>query len=95
METSDVFEKVRGALTKIVADSGLGRVDIEMESSLVADLGFTSLMFVDLTLALEEAFQLGEFPMQEWIDEQGFSGDVGFRVQSLVGRCRELIHQAS
>jgi hypothetical protein len=52
-------------------------------------------MFVDLTLALENAFQFGEFPIQEWIDEQIVIHDAGFRVRSLVEKCKRIFSKGS
>jgi acyl carrier protein len=36
--------------------------------SLIDDLGLDSMKFVDLTVGLEEALGIPEFPMQDWID---------------------------
>lgn len=92
MQISEVFEKVKEVLTKVREENGSRAIDISMESSLVSDLGFTSLMFVDLTLALENAFRFSQFPIQAWIDEQIALQESGFRVRSLAERCYTLLN---
>lgn len=91
METQCIFDKVKCVLIKTLKNMGTHQVDIQLESSLIADLGFTSIMFMDLTIDLEDAFQISEFPIQDWIDEQTLLGELGFRVQSLVNMCKQLI----
>jgi acyl carrier protein len=91
MQTFEVYEKIKSVLTRILEENGFRESTIAIDSSLVADLGFTSFMFVDLTLALESAFRLNAFPIQEWIDEQMILQDSGFRVRSLVEKCESLL----
>lgn len=64
-----VFEKVCAQLHSLVQPDA-ERSAITAECLLVEDLGMDSMKFVTLTVQLEEALSIGEFPMQAWIDEQ-------------------------
>lgn len=69
---------------------GLDASAITPASSLLDDVGLDSLKLVDLTVALEEALGVDEFPMQDWVDSQ--QGDSSkLTVASLVYACRELL----
>lgn len=86
-----VFEKIQKILKEILVNAGLPEYDIKADNSLIRDLGFTSLMFIDLAVALEESFEFGPFPLQQWIDEQELSESEEVRVFSLVRKCEELL----
>ena len=83
------LETVRDILAHVLSDSGPKRENIHPDSSLIHDLGLDSLKFVDLTVALEDAFGLGEFPMQEWVDGQAAMTSGAFRVAALARACWE------
>lgn len=86
-----VLETVRRHVHTIVRDAGFELSDVKPSSSLIADLGLDSLKFVDLTVALEEAFGLREFPMQEWVDREAEKDTAAFTVASLVSACCEQL----
>jgi acyl carrier protein len=70
-------------------------VDVRLESSLVHDLGFDSLMFVDLTVMLEERLGIEEFPMRAWADaERARENGRGYTFQSLLCACAEALQGA-
>jgi acyl carrier protein len=80
---SGAFEAIRRAICLV--DRRLSREAIDLQTSVIDDLGMNSLRFVDLTLAIEEALGIPEFPMQEWYDEQASSAaGRRFTVDSLV-----------
>lgn len=86
-----VGERVRRELAQLLEDSGIGIDEIRPESSLIDDLALDSLKFVDLTLALEEAFGLSEFPMQEWVDLEAQKTPPAFTVSALARACAEQL----
>lgn len=57
---------------------------------LIDDLGLDSLKFVDLTVELETAFGMDEFPMQAWLDERWEDG-LPITLGALVEACRERL----
>ena len=90
MTPQHVFETVCKLLGTFV--DALPSDRITPATSIVHDLGMTSLKMVDMTLALEDAFQIEEFPIQDWIDGEAQKGEGGFAVQSLVDECVRLIN---
>lgn len=60
------------------------------QSLLIEDVGLDSLRFVDLTVALEDALQIAEFPMQDWVDAQ-VAADLPLTVGALVLECERLV----
>ncbi|MDH5675261.1 MAG: acyl carrier protein [Myxococcales bacterium] len=90
MDHDAIFNTLRDVLREFEgAENGNRRIDPAL--SLVDDLGLTSLQMVDLTLALEDAFDLDEFPMQDWVEQETQRGEEGFSVASLVDACAELL----
>ncbi len=89
-DTEFVFEKVRKALIRISEKTIQNGASITMESSLIEDLGFSSLTFVELTIALERTLEIDAFPMQQWIDEEMTRKNNRFTVRALVTKCVEL-----
>jgi acyl carrier protein len=83
-----VFRGVRSALLRI--DRRLRPEIIQPHTSLVADLGLDSIKFVGLGIALEEALDIPEFPMQDWSDQES-SRSGGFTVASLVAVCLKCV----
>jgi acyl carrier protein len=63
---------------------------IRPEAHLIDEVGLDSFQFVDVTVALERAFNVERFPMQEWVDESK-SLDRPLTVQSLVCACEALL----
>jgi acyl carrier protein len=82
-----VLDTVRRQVALLSVDAGVDYDRIGPETSLVEDLCFDSLRFVDLTLALEQELGLKEFPMQTWVDEQTEKETRAFTVQALVDAC--------
>ena len=80
----DVWALV-GAALRGCAPSAKGR-ELDSETLLIEELGLDSLKFVDLTVALEDALGIEEFPMQEWVDEELAAGR-SLSVGALVARC--------
>jgi acyl carrier protein len=87
----EASETVRFELARLLEDTGIGIGEICLDSSLVDDLGLDSLKFVDLTLALEDAFGLPEFPMQRWVDEQARKQRPAFTVSALARACLQYV----
>ncbi|MBN1656097.1 MAG: hypothetical protein JXA30_20180 [Deltaproteobacteria bacterium] len=83
-DAEGIFLKIKEAILTVMEDSGMEKTEITMETSIVDDLGFTSLNFVDLTIAIEEALGIDGFPMLGWIDEENLKADKHFTVYSLV-----------
>ena len=90
MTREAIFNTVRDVLLALVKNRN-EPIEIRPQTSLIRDLGLTSLTMVDLTLALEEAFELDEFPMQAWVDQELLRGEQGFGVASLVESCAVLV----
>ena len=88
--SSPVAVAVMRALTDMCLEYDR-EVAIRFDSSLVDDLGFDSLMFVELTVSLEDRLGVGEFPMRAWADEEARTKGVArFTVRSLVRTCTAL-----
>lgn len=43
---------------------------LDVDTRLVEGLGLDSMRFLDLTVLLEDALQVDEFPMESWIDAE-------------------------
>lgn len=68
---------------------GVEAASIHRDAHLIEDLGLDSLKFVDLTVGLEDALGIDEFPMQDWVDTQlAEGGQLTFG--ALVLACRSL-----
>lgn len=70
--------------------AGLHAHVIDEQSLLIEDVGLDSLRFVDLTVGLEDALQIPEFPMQDWVDAQVEAGRP-LTVGALVLECERLV----
>jgi acyl carrier protein len=58
---------------------------VELHHSLVDDLGFDSLLFVDLTVLLEERTALDDLPMLDWADREAMKkAGPRYTLRSLV-----------
>lgn len=60
------------------------------DALLIEDLGLDSLKFVDLTVALEDALGICEFPMQDWVDRQ-LEREAPLSLGALVIACLEQV----
>jgi acyl carrier protein len=89
MNATLLLEIICAELLKVVMP-GITRTSIVPESLLIEELGVDSLKFVELTVGLEAALALEEFPMQQWIDER-MSRDQPLTVQALVSVCDQLL----
>ena len=69
---------------------GVSSEQLHRDALLIDDLGLDSLKFVDLSVALEEALGVPEFPMQDWVDRQ-LELEAPLSVGALVDACRELL----
>lgn len=87
--TQEEIERVVAESIRTVA-SGMGNenVRIARDISLVDTIGLDSMRFVDLTVTLEEALHLENFPMQAWVDQE-YERPPGerFTVGALVEAC--------
>jgi acyl carrier protein len=87
-DRDDLFVAVRTVVLRLDIPD-LEPAAVMLGSRLVEDLGVDSLRFVDLTVGLEEALALDEFPMQEWVDEC-ISRGVALTIGELVDACERL-----
>ena len=74
-----VFEKIKSMLSEQL---GISADTITMESNIISDLGADSLDIVELSMALEEEFDIGE--VQE--EELGTLKTVGDAVRYVAGK---------
>lgn len=91
----EMFEKVKAILTEQLEKEQSTFDTIVWESSLIEDLGMTSLSFVDLTIAIEKRLGIAEFTMQDWLDEESIRKVKRFTVGSLVFKCIDIISPVS
>ena len=83
----EVVQRVIDVLGRLMEESGIEAKELRADTSLIDDLALDSLMFVDLTLALERSFDIPEFPMQEWVDREAKEDGARFTVRSLSDAC--------
>ena len=82
MTVEEIFNTMRQLIAEQFA---LDLDEIGMESSFVDDLGADSVDLVELVMAMEEEFEIGE------IDEEDLQPEDGRRLCSLFERQAELI----
>lgn len=87
-----VLTAIRAILSEMQPALGASMV-IEDGTLLIEDLAFDSLKFVDLTVGLERALSVDEFPMQDWVDEELSSGR-NLTVGGLVEKSVALLSDA-
>lgn len=87
--SKNLYQAVKEVIYKLMDERDRKRVEIAGDSSLIEDLGLTSLHFVDLTVALEKALNIERFPIQQWIDQERRRSDKRFTFDSLVNKCVE------
>lgn len=85
MTRLDVVAIVREVLSDAVRGAGRPATSIDETSHLLAELGLTSLDLADVAIGLEQALELAEFPIMEWLKDQGQRTDAAaLTVGSLV-----------
>ena len=83
---AEVAFSVRQALARV--DRRISQSEtLSLDTSLVDDLGLDSVRLLALTLELEDALHIAEFPMQEWSDEQIGRAQPRFTLGSLIALC--------
>jgi acyl carrier protein len=85
--TCELYETVKAEVLRILDSAWHASNVVVPSTSLMDDLGFDSLKLIDLTLALEAALQVDEFPMQDWADEEAEKSGGRFTLASLVEAC--------
>ena len=85
----DVGQIVRTVLLGLELP-GIQEAHIQPHRELIMDLGLDSLKFVDLTVALEHALGVEEFPMQAWVDARIASNEP-LTVASLERACEAAL----
>jgi acyl carrier protein len=86
-----LYDLIKAEVLKILDKDARARQPIELSTSLVDDLGLDSLEFIDLTLGLEEALKVDEFPMQDWADTEVEKSGQRFTFASLVDTCARVL----
>jgi acyl carrier protein len=82
-------------LKQIQRERGAQPRDLGAGTSLVEDLGFDSITFIDLTLRLEARLGLREFPLQDWVDEESMkAGQARHTLASLTAYAESVVAQA-
>ena len=84
MSYDEVLLAVREQIDGVRMKSGLPRREIVPDASLIDDLGLDSLMFIDLSLAIEQRFTMSEFPLQAWADAEAVREEAPYTVESLA-----------
>ena len=64
-----------------------GRLHDDMH--LIQDIGLDSMNFVDLTVSIERALGIDEFPMQDWLDQTLEAGEPP-TLRALARACQAL-----
>lgn len=84
---------VRKEIVAILRERGIsGACDLDDQVSLVADLGFDSLAFLDLGLRLERTLAVTDFAIQDWLTaESELAGAEHHTVGSLVTHARTQV----
>jgi acyl carrier protein len=64
---------------------------VGLDTSLVDDLAFDSLMFVDLTMSLEKRLDSDALPVQDWVDRESMGPGPKHTVRSLAGYLQDFL----
>jgi acyl carrier protein len=88
MDLRDVLAEVQSEIRVIRAGAGLRDCEIADWMSLIDDLDMDSILFIDLSLALERRFLIPDFPLQGWADAEALR--IGRRYS--VGSLAEYVH---
>ena len=81
------YDELRSIVARL-ANSNQGEID--RDTSIVDELNLDSLRLLDLTFAIEDAFEIDEFPMQQWYDAEAKSGGKRFTIGSLLSACERV-----
>jgi acyl carrier protein len=81
---TDALQRVTRAVQELLRQRRQPHVELSPGLSLVEDLGFDSLAFVDLTLILEAELGVDEFPLQNWIDKESMTLGKKHTIASLA-----------
>lgn len=89
---SDLVAVVCKAVAEVQRQYGSVTPPVGPDASLIDTIGLDSIRFVDLTVELESALGVREFPMQDWVDAQ--RKDQGrFLVRDLARECERLLEE--
>ena len=91
----NVSEVVCSAVAEVCRAQGLFDGPIRPELSIVDDLGFDSLLFVDLIVLLEERTALSNLPLLDWADRQAMRRTERYTVRSLIEEVENCFATAS
>jgi acyl carrier protein len=87
MTRESVLRHVIDVVESLLRERGAESIVVVEQTSLVDELGFDSLDFVDLTLEIERALGREGFPVQEWLDDQTAASGARFTIAALVEAC--------
>jgi acyl carrier protein len=80
----DVLVAIQTTVEELRLMAGLPTRPALVDHSLVEDLELDSLMFVDLTLILEEKLRIERLPMEDWALAESRKTGTRFTIRSLV-----------
>ncbi|HMI93235.1 MAG TPA: phosphopantetheine-binding protein [Polyangiales bacterium] len=72
------------ALRRVCESEGFDPAALISSASLVHDMRMDSLVFVEVTVALEEELGVAAFPLQSWADEEALRAEGAYTLGSLV-----------
>ena len=72
------------ALRRVCEAEGFDPTALVSSVSLVHDMRMDSLVFVEVTVALEEELGVAGFPLQSWADEESIKPGTAYTLGSLV-----------
>lgn len=87
----DVLAAIQRTVEEVRSNAGLPSRPAELDHSLVDDLELDSLMFVDLTLILEENLQIAQFPMEDWAALESRKTGARFTIRSLMETAVQVV----
>lgn len=85
-ELGRTLARVRELVSSLRSLTG---ADLRGDMHLVDDIGLDSMSFVDLTVSIESAFGIAEFPMQDWLDRR-YELDEPITLEALARACHAL-----
>jgi acyl carrier protein len=83
MNVNELFERMAHEISVVRKLANLPPMQIVPAMSLIEDLGLDSLMFIDLSIALERAFGV-ELSVQDWADAEAVRQSERYTVLSLL-----------
>lgn len=83
-----VEQAVLRALRRVCESEGFDSRALVPSASLVHDLRMDSLVFVEVTVALEDELGCERFPLQRWADEEALVPEHAYTLASLVDFAR-------